>query len=105
MAGTHGGGEGRFVGRKHRRWSLGPSVKGISLGLVARLALQDDIDAALRDVRPPHLPPDMPVCHVKGLRVHKMYREARNGDNGVQFKDAAKHEVFGCLREGRSRLL
>ena len=44
-------------------WSLGPSGLGVPLGLVSRLATREDVDAALREMRPSHLRPDMPLCH------------------------------------------
>ena len=70
------------------------------LGLVSRLATREDIDSALREMRPSHLRPDMPLCHAKDLRVPKTFREARDGKHGAQFMDAAKREVFGLLEAG-----
>ena len=67
---------------------------------MSRLATWEDIDAALREMRPSHLRPDMPFCHAKDLRVPKTFREARDGEHGVQFMDAAKREVFGLLEAG-----
>ena len=67
---------------------------------MSRLATQEDIDAALREMRPSHLRPDMPLCLAKDLRVPKTLREARDGEHGVQFMDAAKREVFGLLEAG-----
>ena len=81
-------------------WSLGPSGRRLPLGLVSRLATREDVDAALREMRPSHLRPDMPLCHAKDLRVPKTFREARDGEHGVQFMDAAKREVFGLLEAG-----
>ena len=78
-------------------WSLGPSGRVVPLGLVSRLATREDIDAALREIRPSHLRPDMPLCHAKNLRVPKTFREARDGEHDVQFMDAAMREVFGLL--------
>ena len=79
---------------------LGPSGRGVPLGLVSRLATREDIDSALREMRPSHLRPDMPLCHAKDLRVPKTFREARDGEHGAQFMDAAKREVFGLLEAG-----
>ena len=70
------------------------------LGLVSRLATREDVHAALRDMRPSYLRPDMPLCHAKDLRVPKTFRETRDGEHGVQFMDAAKREVFGLLKTG-----
>ena len=42
----------------------------------------------------------MPLCHAKDLRVSKTFREAQDGEHGVQFMDAAKREVFGLLEAG-----
>ena len=81
-------------------WSLGPSGRGVPLILMSRLATRDDVDAALREMRPSHLRPDMPLCHAKDLHVPKPFREARDGDHGVQVMDAAKREVFGLLQAG-----
>lgn len=81
-------------------WSLEPSGKGVPLGLVARMASREDIDSALHEMRPPHLRPDMPMCHAKDLRVPKSFSEARDGEHSEQFMDAAKREVFGLLEAG-----
>ena len=70
------------------------------LGLVSHLATREDVDAALREMLPSHLRPDMPLCHAKDLRVPKTFREARDGEHGVRFMDAAKREVFGLLCSG-----
>ena len=67
---------------------------------MSRLATREDVDAALREMRPSHLRPDMPLCHAKDLRVPKTFREAWDGEHGVQFMDAAKREVFGLLEAG-----
>ena len=91
---TGGGGSGGNY------WSLEPSGRGVPLGLVSRLATREDVDAALREMRPSHLRPDMPLCHAKDLRVPKTFREARDGEHGAQFMDAAKREVFGLLEAG-----
>ena len=53
-----------------------------------------------REMRPSHRRPDMPLCHAKDLRVPKTFREAQDGEHGVQFMDAAKREVFGLLEAG-----
>ena len=92
---TTGGGEG---GGSY--WSLGPSWREVPLGLVSRHSTREDVDAAIRDMRPSHLRPDMPVCHAKNLRVSKTFREARDGEHGVQVMDAAKREMFGLLEAG-----
>lgn len=81
-------------------WSLGHSGSGVPLGLVARLASREDIDAALHEMRPPHLRPDMPLCHAKDLRVPKSFKEAYEGEHSVQFMDAAKREIFGLREAG-----
>ena len=67
---------------------------------MSRLATREDIDSALREMRPSHLRPDMPLCHAKDLRVPKTFREARDSEHGAQFMDAAKREVFGLLEAG-----
>ena len=67
---------------------------------MSRPATREDIDAALREMRPSHLRPDMPLCHAKDLRGPKTFREARDGEHGVQFMDTAKREVFGLLEAG-----
>ena len=67
---------------------------------MSRLATLADIDAALCEMRPSHLRPDMPLCHAKDLRVPKTIREARDSEHGVLFMDAAKCEVFGLLEAG-----
>ena len=72
----------------------------MSLGLVSRLATREDVDAALREMRPFHLRPDMPLCHAKDLRVPKTFREARDGEHGAQFMDAAKRKLLGLLESG-----
>ena len=59
-------------------WSLGPSRRGVPLGLVSRLATPEDIDGALPTMRPSYLRPDMPLCNDKDLRVTKTFREARH---------------------------
>lgn len=87
------GGEGRV----ESGWSVGPSQRGIPLGLVTRLATRHDLDSALHEMEPPLLRPDMPRCHAKDLRVPQTYKEARDGEHGEQFMDAAKREVFGLL--------
>ena len=81
-------------------WSVGRSGRGVPLGLVARLAKRGDIDAALHEMRPPHLRPDMPLYHAKDLRVPKSFKGARDGEHGVQFMDGVMREVFGLLKAG-----
>lgn len=81
-------------------WSLGNLGSVVPLGLVARLATREDIDAALHEMRPPHLGPDMPLCQAKDLRVPKSFKEVYDGEHSVQFMDAAKREVFGLLEAG-----
>ena len=97
---TTGGGE---IGGSY--WSLGPSGRGVPLGLVSRLATREDVDGALREMLLSHLRHDMPLCHDKALRVPKTFREARDGEHGVHFMDAAKREVFCLLKQERSNLL
>ena len=80
--------------------SLGPSGRELPLGLVSRLTTRNDVDAAPREVRRPHMRIDMPLCHAKDLCVPKTFGEARDGEHGVQFMVAAKREVFGSLEAG-----
>ena len=70
------------------------------LGLVSRLATREDIHAALREMRPSHLRPDIPLWDARDLRVPKTFRGARDVEHGVQFMDAARREVFGLLEAG-----
>ena len=91
---TVGGGSGGNY------WSLGSSGRGVPLGLRSRLVKRDDVDAALREMRPSHLRPDMPLCHAKDLRVPKTVREARDGEHGAHFMDAAEREVSRLLGAG-----
>eukprot|EP00903_Cladosiphon_okamuranus_P007692 g7455.t1 len=81
-------------------WSVGPSSRGVPLGLVMRLASRQDIDAALDELEPPLLRPSMPRCHAKDLRVPKTFREAMQGPHAVEFADATKREVHGLLEAG-----
>ena len=96
---TAGGGSGGIF------WSLGPSGRGVPLGLVSRLATWEDVDAALHEMRPSHLRPDMPPYHAKDLRVPSTFRKARDGEHGAQFMDAAKREVFGLLEAGTFKIV
>ena len=84
-------------GRMGNGWSIGPSERGVPLGLVARLATRDDFDSAMREMEPPLLRPDMPRCHAKDLRVPQTFKEAKQSEHSEQFMDAAKREVFGLL--------
>ncbi|CAB1113962.1 unnamed protein product [Ectocarpus sp. CCAP 1310/34] len=61
-------------GRMGNGWSIGPSERGVPLGLVARLATRDDLDSAVRETEPPLLRPDMPRCHAKDLRVPQTFK-------------------------------
>ena len=71
---------------------------------MSRLATRD-IDAALREMRPSHLRPDMFLRRAKDLRVPKTFREARDGEHGVQFMDAATREVCGLLEAGAFEII
>ena len=67
---------------------------------MSRLATREDVDAALPEMCPSHLAPDMPLCHAKDLRVPKTFREARDGEHGAQLVDASKPEVLVLLDAG-----
>ena len=88
-----GGRTGAAIGRLGRRG-------GECRSALCRLATREDINATLREMRPSHLRPDMPLCHAKDLCVPKTFREARDGEHGVEFMDAARREVFGLLEAG-----
>lgn len=77
-----------------------PSGPRIGFSLLARLATRNDIEAALKDMRPPHLKPDMPLCHASDLRAPKSYEEMMRGQYSKQFLDAMKREVFGLIEAG-----
>jgi len=81
-------------------WSSGSTGRRVSFGLLAHLATREDIDSALRDTEPPHIRPDMPLCHARDLRVPKSYAEMKRGENSVQFLDAVKREVHGLIEAG-----
>ncbi|CAB1113202.1 unnamed protein product [Ectocarpus sp. CCAP 1310/34] len=86
-------------GRMGNGWSIGPSERGVPLGLVARLATRDDLDSAVREMEPPLLRPDMPRCHAKDLRVPQTFKEARQSEHSEQFMDAAKRErIDNCIK-------
>ena len=80
--------------------SSGFTGRRVSFGLLAHLATREDIDSALRDTEPPHIRPDMPLCHARDLRVPKTYAEMERGENSVQFLDAVKREVNGPIEAG-----
>ena len=85
-------------GRVGHGWSVGPSERGVPLGLVMRLATRADLDSAISEMEPPLLRPDMPRCHAKDLRVPQTFKEARESEHSTQFMDATKREeVFGLL--------
>ena len=84
-------------GRVGYGWSVGPSERGVPLGLVVRLATRDDLDSAISEMEPPLLRPDMPRCHAKDLRVPQTFKEAKESVHSTQFMDATKREVFGLL--------
>ena len=81
-------------------WSSGSTGGCVSFGFLAHLATREDIDPALRDTEPPHIRPDMPLCHARDLRVPTSYAEMKRGENSVQFLDAVKPEVHGVIEAG-----
>lgn len=64
------------------------------------LATQQDIDDALLEERPPHLPPDLPHCQAKDLRVPKSYEQAVRSEHGRLWKDSIAREWRGLLEAG-----
>ena len=90
-----------FMEYRRRRLGAGAPIGGRgSLGLLAHIPTVEDIDSALRDTEPPHIRPDMPLCHARDVRVPKSYAEMKRGENIVQFLDAIKREVHGLIEAG-----
>ncbi|CAB1116099.1 unnamed protein product [Ectocarpus sp. CCAP 1310/34] len=54
----------------------GTGGAGFPLALATLLASREDIEATLRDQRPPEQRPDLPHCQASDLRVPKSYKEA-----------------------------
>ena len=84
-------------------WFLGPSGQGVPLGLMSRLAMQEDVDAALREMRPSHLSPDMPSPRTSEHPT----RSGRHVTVSMAYGSWTRLSVTCsvCLKEGRSKLL
>ena len=80
--------------------SSGFTRRRVSFGLLAHLATREDIASALRDTEPPHIRPDMSLCHARDLRVPKRYDKMKRGESSVQFLNAVKREVHGLIQAG-----
>ena len=87
--------------------AVGPEEgERFSMGLVMRLARLEDIEGALRDQRPPHDRPELPLCHGSDLRVPKTYAEATSPHYQYSnlFVDAMQREVYGIIEAVGVRL-
>ncbi|CAB1101917.1 unnamed protein product [Ectocarpus sp. CCAP 1310/34] len=75
----------------------GTGGAGFPLAFATFLANQEDIDATLRDQRPPEQRPDLPHCQASDLRVPKSYKEAMASEHRHLWSDSMQREFYGLL--------
>ncbi|CAB1109908.1 unnamed protein product [Ectocarpus sp. CCAP 1310/34] len=66
----------------------GAAGAGFPLAFATLLANREDIDATLRDQRPPEQRPDLPHCQASDLRVPKSYKEAMASEHRHLWSDS-----------------
>ena len=76
------------------------SQRGMPIGLAVRMVRAEEIDAAIRDGRPPDARPEMPQCLASDLRVPKTFREANLDEYSGLWCDAMQREFYGILNSG-----
>ena len=78
----------------------GAGGAGFPLAFATLLANREDIDAMLRDQRPPEQRPDLPHCQASDLRVPKSYNEAMASEHRHLWSDSMQREFYGLLEAG-----
>ncbi|CAB1113952.1 unnamed protein product [Ectocarpus sp. CCAP 1310/34] len=78
----------------------GAAGAGFPLAFATLLANREDIDATLRDQRPPEQRPDLPHCQASDLRVPKSYKEAMASEHRHLWSDSMQREFYGLLEAG-----
>ncbi|CAB1099934.1 unnamed protein product [Ectocarpus sp. CCAP 1310/34] len=78
----------------------GAAGAGFPLAFATLLANREDIDATLRDQRPPEQRPDLPHCQASDLRVPKSYKEAMASEHRHFWSDSMQREFYGLLEAG-----
>lgn len=64
-----------------------------------RLAKLEEIEAAMREQRPMHVPPELPLCPAKDLKVPNGYMQAVNSEHGELGKGSMDREWHGIKGE------
>ncbi|CAB1112668.1 unnamed protein product [Ectocarpus sp. CCAP 1310/34] len=98
--GEPGGAETGAQGGALAAVGLGAGGGGLPLVCATLLADREDIDAMLRNQRPPKQRPDLPHCQASDLRIPKSYNEAMASENRHFWGDSMKREFFGLLEAG-----
>ncbi|CAB1102832.1 unnamed protein product [Ectocarpus sp. CCAP 1310/34] len=99
-SGETGGAETGEQGGALAAVDLGAGGAGFSLACATLLANRLDIDAMLRDQRPPEQRPDHPHCQASDLRIPKSYDEAMASEYRHLCGDSMKRELFELLEAG-----
>ncbi|CAB1098397.1 unnamed protein product [Ectocarpus sp. CCAP 1310/34] len=78
----------------------GAGGAGFPLAFATLLANREDIDATLRDQRPPEQRPGLPHCQASDLRVPKSYKEGMASEHRHLWSDPMQREFYGLLEAG-----
>ncbi|CAB1108804.1 unnamed protein product [Ectocarpus sp. CCAP 1310/34] len=98
--GEPGGAEAGEQGGALAAVDPGAGGAGLPLAYATLLANREDIDAMLRDQRPPEQRPGLPHCQASDLRIPKSYNKAMASEHRHLWGDSMKREFFELPEAG-----